>query len=225
MVNIGNSWDELLKHEFEKEYYQSIRSFLKKEYAQYNVYPNMHDIFNALKVTSYEDVRVVILGQDPYHQPGQAHGLAFSVQKGVPIPPSLLNMYKELVDDLNCYIPNNGYLMPWANQGVLLLNTVLTVRESAPNSHKNIGWEIFTDKIISILNEKDQPIVFLLWGKNAISKKALLTNKHHLILTATHPSPLSAHRGFFGCKHFSKANTFLSASSLPPINWQIPNLS
>ncbi len=224
MVNIGNSWDELLKPEFEKDYYKAIRTFLKKEYSQHKVYPNMYDIFNALKATSYEDVRVVILGQDPYHQPGQAHGLAFSVQKGTPIPPSLLNIYKELKDDLNCYIPNNGYLMPWAEQGVLLLNTVLTVRESAPNSHKDIGWQIFTDRIISLLNDKPDPIVFLLWGKNAINKSSLLTSKHHLILTAPHPSPLSASRGFFGCKHFSKTNAFLSASSLPPINWQIPNI-
>lgn len=223
MINIGNSWDTLLQEEFSKPYYLKIREFLKTEYSTNTVFPSMYDIFTALKLTPYEDVRVVILGQDPYHQPGQAHGLSFSVQPGVPTPPSLLNIYKELQSDLGCYIPNNGYLLPWAKQGVLLLNTVLTVRASNPNSHKDVGWEILTDKIITLINDSNSPIVFLLWGKNAISKKTLITNPKHLILTAPHPSPLSAHRGFLGCKHFSKTNAFLSTFS-NPIDWQIPNL-
>ncbi|MHC1750321.1 MAG: uracil-DNA glycosylase [Cellulosilyticaceae bacterium] len=223
MINIGNSWDTLLQEEFSKPYYLKIREFLKSEYQTHTIYPDMYDIFNALKLTPYEAVRVVILGQDPYHQPGQAHGLSFSVKPGVSTPPSLLNIYKELQSDLGCTIPNNGYLLPWAKQGVLLLNTVLTVRASSPNSHKDIGWEILTDRIITSLNDSASPIVFLLWGKNAISKKALITSPKHLILTAPHPSPLSAHRGFLGCHHFSKTNEFLRTFS-EPINWQIPNL-
>ena len=184
----------------------------------------MYSIFNALKLTPYKDVRVVILGQDPYHGEGQAHGLAFSVQKGIDIPPSLLNMYKELQADCGCYIPNNGYLEKWARQGVLLLNASLTVRAGAANSHQNIGWQIFTDRIIELLNEREEKIVFLLWGANARSKKALITNPVHSVLEAPHPSPLSAHRGFFGCRHFSKTNEILLADNKNAIDWQIENI-
>ena len=221
MVLIGNDWDALLKDEFEKEYYQNLRKFLVDEYNNHRIYPNMHNIFNALKYTSYKNARVVILGQDPYHGAGQAHGLCFSVQKGVQVPPSLKNMYKELQDDLGCTIPNHGELTKWANQGVLLLNTVLTVREGQANSHRNKGWEILTDRIISIMNEKKEPVVFILWGGNAKAKRSLITNSHHLVLAAAHPSPLSAYNGFFGCRHFSKANSFLLEHGLKPIDWQI----
>ena len=186
---LKNDWNELLKDEFSKDYYLSLREFLKNEYTTKIIYPDKYDIFNALHYTSYKDVKVVILGQDPYHGPNQAHGLSFSVSPGVKIPPSLLNIYKELNSDLECYIPNNGYLKKWADQGVLLLNTSLTVRAGEANSHKNKGWEIFTDKIISLINEKTDPVVFLLWGNNAINKKKLITNKQHLILSSTHPSP------------------------------------
>lgn len=223
-VKFNNDWDELLKDEFQKEYYLKLRQFLIKEYSTKTVYPDMYKIFEALKLTPYKDVKVVILGQDPYPGEGQAHGLAFSVQKGVPIPPSLLNIFKELADDLNCYIPNNGYLEPWAKQGVLLLNTSLTVVANQPNSHRNKGWEIFTDKIIQLLNQKETPVAFLLWGNNAKSKAKYITNPKHLVLTAAHPSPLSADRGFFGCRHFSKTNKFLRENGLPEINWQIPNI-
>lgn len=221
MVNIGNSWDELLKDEFQKEYYLKLREFLKEEYQHYNIYPNMFDIFNALKNTAYEDVKVVILGQDPYHGINQAHGCSFSVKKGVEPPPSLKNIFKELKDDLGCPISKHGDLTEWTKQGVLLLNTVLTVREKNPNSHANHGWEILTDKIISLLNERKQPMVFLLWGRNAQSKIKLITNPHHLILKAPHPSPLSAYNGFFGCKHFSKTNEFLIQNGMKPIDWQL----
>mgnify|MGYP001440525988 CR=1 FL=1 len=224
MVKFGNDWDELLKDEFKKEYYLKLREFLKREYSTKVVYPDMYKIFEALKLTAYKDVKVVILGQDPYHGENQAHGLAFSVQKGVDIPPSLLNIYKELADDLGCYIPNNGYLEHWAKQGVLLLNTSLTVVANRPNSHRNKGWEIFTDAIIQLLNKKDSPVVYLLWGNNAKSKEKYLTNPKHLVLTAAHPSPLSADRGFFGCRHFSKANRFLREHGLEEIDWQIPNI-
>ena len=218
---LKNDWNELLKDEFSKEYYLTLREFLKNEYNTKTIYPDKYDIFNSLHYTSYEDVKVVILGQDPYHGPNQAHGLSFSVNPGVRIPPSLLNIYKELNSDLGCYIPNNGYLKKWADQGVLLLNTSLTVRAGEANSHKNKGWEIFTDKIISLVNEKDDPVVFLLWGNNAISKKKLITNDKHLILSSVHPSPLSASRGFFGSKPFSKTNKFLEAGGVEPIDWQI----
>ena len=184
----------------------------------------MYDIFNALHYTDYDKVKVVILGQDPYHGPNQAHGLSFSVKPNVPIPPSLRNIYKELHDDLGCYIPNNGYLKKWADEGVLLLNTVLTVRAGLANSHKNKGWEQFTDNIIKVLNEREKPIVFILWGNNAISKKKLITNKNHLILQSVHPSPLSASRGFFGSKPFSKTNSFLESIGETPIDWQIENI-
>ena len=221
---LKNDWNELLKDEFSKDYYLSLREFLKNEYTTKIIYPDKYDIFNALHHTSYKDVKVVILGQDPYHGPNQAHGLSFSVSPGVKIPPSLLNIYKELNSDLECYIPNNGYLKKWADQGVLLLNTSLTVRAGEANSHKNKGWEIFTDKIISLINEKTDPVVFLLWGNNAINKKKLITNKQHLILSSTHPSPLSASRGFFGSKPFSKINKFLISVNKAPIDWQIENI-
>ena len=222
MVNIGNDWDNLLVDEFQKEYYLKIREFLKKEYKEQTIYPSMYDIFNALKTTSYKDVKVVILGQDPYHNPGQAHGMSFSVKEGITPPPSLLNIYQEIENEFGYDMPKDyGYLMSWANQGVLLLNTVLTVRENNPQSHKNCGWEIFTDKVIELLNERPEPIVFLLWGSNAKNKKPLITNKNHLILESVHPSPLSAYRGFFGCNHFIKANEFLIKNNLTPINWKI----
>lgn len=224
MIEFNNKWDDILSGEFSKDYYINLRKFLIDEYKNKKIYPNMYDIFNSLKLTSYEDVKIVILGQDPYHGENQAHGLAFSVNKGIKIPPSLLNMYKELQSDLGCFIPNNGYLVPWAEQGVLLLNTVLTVREGEPNSHKNKGWEIFTDKVISKLNEREDPIIFILWGNNAKEKLKLITNKRHFILTAPHPSPLSASRGFFGCKHFSKANEILKSLHKEEINWQINNI-
>ena len=224
MVNLGNDWDDLLKEEFEKDYYRKLREFLIEEYKSKTIYPNMYNIFEALKHTSYKDTKVLILGQDPYHGENQAHGLAFSVQPGVKTPPSLLNMYKELKDDLGCFIPNNGYLIPWADQGVLLLNTSLTVRAGQANSHQNKGWEIFTDEIIKKLNERKDPVIFVLWGGNAKKKKAFIDSSRHYILEAPHPSPLSAHRGFFGCKHFSKINDILIKLGKEPINWQIPNI-
>lgn len=223
-VNFKNEWDTLLKDEFQKDYYLKLRKFLVSEYEKKTIFPDKYDIFNALHYTSYSDVKVVILGQDPYHGPNQAHGLSFSVKPGVKIPPSLLNMYKELKDDLGCYIPNNGYLKKWADQGVLLLNTSLTVVASEANSHKSIGWEIFTDKIISLLNERKDPIVFILWGNNAISKEKLITNDWHHIIKSVHPSPLSASRGFFGSKPFSKTNGFLESIGKSPIDWQIENI-
>ncbi len=219
MVNLGNSWDSLLKDEFEKEYYQKLRKILAAEYKTRTIYPNMYDIFNALKYTAFEDVKVVILGQDPYHGPGQAHGLCFSVKPGVPMPPSLKNIFKELETDVGAPMPENGELTRWARQGVLLLNTVLTVREASPNSHRPLGWEIFTDRVISLLNDAPEPIVFLLWGANAKAKRALITNTNHLILTTAHPSPLSAYNGFFGCRHFSRANEFLRARGREEIVW------
>lgn len=224
MINLGNDWDEILKSEFNKEYYISLREFLKEEYNSRVIYPSMYNIFEALKHTSYKDTKVLILGQDPYHGENQAHGLAFSVQPGVKTPPSLLNIYKELQDDLGCFIPNNGYLIPWADQGVLLLNTALTVRAHEANSHKNKGWEIFTDEIIKKLNGRTDPVIFVLWGSNARKKKEFIDTSRHFVLEAPHPSPLSARRGFFGCKHFSKINEILISQGKEPINWQIPNL-
>ena len=221
MVNIGNEWDELLKDEFQKDYYLKLRDFLKKEYFTYQVYPNMYDIFNALKFTSYSEVKAVIIGQDPYHGPGQARGLCFSVQKGIAIPPSLQNMYKELYSDLGIPPASHGYLKKWADNGVLMMNAVLTVRGGQANSHRNMGWEIFTDKVIELLNKREQPIVFILWGNNAKQKMKLITNPNHLILQAAHPSPLSAFNGFFGCKHFSKTNDFLANHGIAPIDWRI----
>jgi len=219
MVNLGNSWDALLKDEFEKEYYQNLRRNLAVEYKTRTIYPDMYDIFNALKYTAFEDVKVVILGQDPYHGPGQAHGLCFSVKPGIQMPPSLKNIFKELETDVGAPMPEIGELTRWARQGVLLLNTVLTVREGSPNSHRPLGWEIFTDRVISLLNDAPEPIVFLLWGANAKAKRSLITNPNHLILTAAHPSPLSAYNGFFGCRHFSRANEFLRAKGREEIVW------
>ncbi len=222
MVQMNNDWDAILAGEFEKDYYKKLRDFLKEEYGARKIYPSMYDIFNALKHTAYSDVKVVILGQDPYHGPGQAHGMCFSVQKGVKVPPSLVNIFKEQKEDVGITIPSHGFLESWADQGVLLMNTVLTVREGQPNSHKGKGWETFTDEVIRKLNERETPMVFLLWGANAKSKSQLITNDRHLILTAAHPSPLSAHNGFFGCRHFSRANLFLKEQGLTEINWQIP---
>ncbi|MDY3005461.1 uracil-DNA glycosylase [Anaerococcus sp. AGMB00486] len=223
-VVLGNDWDEILKDEWTKDYYLNLRKNLIKEYKNYTIYPNMYDIFNALKKVSYEDSKVVIIGQDPYHGKGQAHGFSFSVRKGIAIPPSLLNIYKELADDLSLYIPNHGNLEKWADQGVLLLNSVLTVRAGFANSHKDLGWSILTDNIIKKLNEKNEPLVFILWGKFAQSKEVYLTNPMHLIIKSPHPSPFSAHRGFFGSKPFSRTNKFLEENNLKPIDWQIENL-
>ena len=223
MVKIGNDWDELLKDEFNSDYYLKIREFLKREYSNYRVFPSMFDIFNALKYTSFENTRVVILGQDPYHEIGQAHGLAFSVQKGVKIPPSLVNIYKELNSDLGIKIPSHGELSAWAKEGVLLLNATLTVREGMANSHKDIGWAIFTDNVIKILAKSSKPIVFILWGGNARSKKKYITSANHLVIESAHPSPLSAYNGFFGSKPFSRANEFLLSKGSLPINWDAIN--
>ena len=224
MAQINNDWRDALKGEFSKQYYKKLYETVCDEYKIHTVFPVPDDIFNAFHLTPLEKVKVVIIGQDPYHEPGQAHGLCFSVKPGVDIPPSLENIYKELQDDLGCYIPNNGYLVKWAGQGVLMLNTVLTVRAHAANSHRGQGWEQFTDAAIRALNEQDRPIVFILWGRPAQTKKAMLNNPHHLILEAAHPSPLSAYRGFFGSKPFSKTNAFLQAHGVEPIDWQIENL-
>lgn len=224
MSAISNDWLEPLTPEFKKPYYKSLYESVKKEYHEYPVYPPADDIFNAFDFTPLSQVKVVIIGQDPYHEPGQAHGLCFSVKPGVKTPPSLVNIYKELQDDLGCYIPNNGYLEKWARQGILMLNNVLTVRAHQANSHKDLGWEQFTDAVIDILNQQDRPIVFLLWGSPAQKKCSKLNNPNHLILKAPHPSPLSAYRGFFGCKHFSQTNEFLKSKGLEPIDWQIENL-
>lgn len=220
----NNGWEELLKDEMEKDYYKKLKELLINEYNTRVVYPDAYDIYNALHYTDYKDVKVVILGQDPYHGPNQAHGLSFSVKPGVRIPPSLLNMYKELKTDLGCYIPNNGYLEKWARQGILLLNTALTVRQGQANSHRKVGWEKFTDNIIELLDQREDPIVFILWGNNAISKEPLITNKKHFIIKSVHPSPLSASRGFFGSKPFSKTNNFLESIGKDPIDWQIENI-
>lgn len=224
MVHLDNDWDVILEKEFKKEYYLNLREFLKYEYKNFEIFPNMYDIFNALKLTSYKDTKVLILGQDPYHDVGQAHGLAFSVKTGIKIPPSLLNMYKEIQDEYGFDIPNNGYLDSWAKQGVLLLNTALTVRAHQANSHKGKGWEIFTDSVISYLNMRDEPVIFVLWGSNARSKKSLINTSKHYILEAPHPSPLSAHRGFFGCGHFKKVNEILAKMNKETINWKIENI-
>lgn len=221
MVQFNNSWDVLLKDEFQKPYYLNLRKFLVQEYKTQTIYPNTNNIFNALKYTDYKDVKVVILGQDPYHQPNQAHGLCFSVLKGVNPPPSLQNMYKEIHAEYGYPIPQHGELTYWAEQGVLMMNTVLTVRESQPNSHKGMGWEIFTDNVISLLNLRPEPMVFLLWGANARAKKKLITNPNHLVLESAHPSPLSAYNGFFGNGHFKKANEFLKSKGMAEIDWQI----
>ena len=222
MVSLGNDWDNLLKEEFEKEYYQKLRVFLYNEYyrSRLNIYPPADDIFNALSYTSYENTKVVILGQDPYHGAGQAHGLCFSVKRGTPPPPSLKNIFKELNSELGIAEPPCGELIGWAKQGVLLLNTTLTVREATPQSHKGKGWEIFTDRIIELINQKNSPVVFMLWGGNARAKKALITNPNHLVLECAHPSPLSAYAGFFGCGHFTKANDFLKSRGQATIAWE-----
>lgn len=221
MVLIGNEWDGLLYDEFQKPYYLELREFLKQEYSHYRIYPDMNNIFNALKLTSYSDVKAVIIGQDPYHGAGQAHGLCFSVQEGVTPPPSLKNIFKEIESETGITPPASGDLTKWAKQGVMLLNTVLTVREASPNSHKGKGWEIFTDRVISILNMREKPIVFLLWGGNAKAKMPLITNPNHKIFTSAHPSPLSAYNGFFGNGHFIKTNEFLKANGIEPINWDL----
>lgn len=221
MVNLGNDWDAILSDEFEKPYYKRLRAFLKEEYSSRRIYPDKNDIFNALKSSSFEDTRVVIIGQDPYHGEGQAHGMCFSVKRGVQPPPSLKNIFKELKDDIGFAYAGHGELTSWAKQGVLLLNTVLTVREGNPNSHKGMGWELFTDRVISELNKKQTPVVFLLWGANAKAKAKIITNPLHKKLEAPHPSPLSAYNGFFGCKHFSLCNNILKLSGQRTIDWQI----
>ena len=224
MSAIANDWTEKLSPEYKKPYYRTLFDFVSREYETHVIYPPSSDIFNAFHYSSFKDTRVVILGQDPYHEPGQANGLCFSVKPPVDIPPSLQNIYKELHDDMGCYIPDNGDLTKWASQGVLLLNTVLTVRAHAANSHAGHGWEEFTDAALKALNEKDTPVVFLLWGTPAGRKAELITNPKHLILKSPHPSPLSAYRGFFGCRHFSKTNEFLEKNGLTPIDWQIESL-
>ena len=224
MSAISNDWLEPLSDEFKKPYYKELYNKVRDEYTNNIIFPASDDIFNAYSFTPLKDVKVVILGQDPYHEPGQAHGLSFSVKPNIEIPPSLVNIYKELHDDLGCNIPNNGYLEKWARQGVMLLNNVLTVRCHQAHSHQGFGWEKFTDATIKILNEQDRPIVFMLWGKPAQTKCDSLNNPKHLILKSPHPSPLSAYRGFFGCKHFSQANAFLVKNGLEPIDWQIDNI-
>lgn len=221
MVNIGNDWDAILADEWQKPYYKNLRGFLKQEYSTKTVYPDMNDIFNALKYTSFKDTKVVILGQDPYHGTGQAHGLCFSVKRGIEPPPSLKNIYKELHDDIGFEIPPHGELTAWAKQGVLMLNTVLTVRAGSPNSHKGVGWEQFTDRIILEIDKKTAPVVFLLWGANARKKAEIIKNPIHQKLITVHPSPLSAYNGFFGCKHFSKTNEILTSSGQTPIDWSL----
>lgn len=218
---IGNNWDNILNDVFESNKYKMLLEFLKEEYANKTIYPSFENIYTALKLTDYDDVRVVIIGQDPYHEPNQAHGLAFSVLDGIKLPPSLKNIYKEIETDLGIKMSNNGNLTKWANQGVLLLNNVLTVRAHEANSHKKMGWEYVTDQIVKKLNDREKPIIFVFWGNNAKSKENLVTNPNHIILKAPHPSPLSAYHGFFGCKHFSKINTILSNNELEEINWQI----
>lgn len=217
-----NDWAPLLEAEMQKEYYQKLRTILIKEYKTRTIYPDMYDIFNAMHYTPYDKVKVVILGQDPYHGPRQAHGLSFSVLPGVEPPPSLVNIFKELESDLGCKVPNHGCLRHWAKQGVLLLNTVLTVREYQANSHQGIGWEEFTDRIITHLNQRKEPMVFILWGRPAQRKQSMITNPNHLVITSPHPSPLSAYRGFFGSRPFSKANDFLMRHGMEPIDWQLP---
>ncbi len=221
MVHLGNDWDNILADEFEKSYYKELRAFLKQEYSTRRIFPHMNDIFSALKASSFENTRVVIIGQDPYHGEGQAHGLCFSVKRPVEPPPSLKNMFKELQSDVGFKIPDHGELTYWAEQGVLLLNTVLTVREGCANSHKGKGWEEFTDRVIAELNKKTTPVVFLLWGANAKNKAKIITNPIHRKLETVHPSPLSAYGGFFGCKHFSKCNEILKSTGQTPIDWQI----
>lgn len=224
METIGNDWDSILKEEFEKDYYKKIEEFLEEEYKRETIFPEREKIFEAFKLTPFKKVKVVILGQDPYHGRGQSHGLAFSVQKDVKIPPSLRNIYKELKTDLGLEIPNNGYLKSWAEEGVLLLNTALTVREGQANSHRKVGWEIFTDNVIKRINEKKDPVVFILWGNNAKEKEKYITNPIHHVVKSYHPSPLSASRGFFGTRPFSKANKFLKEHGRGQVDWSIENI-
>ncbi len=221
MIKIGNEWDFVLGEEFEKDYFKKLWETVENEYETHTIYPDKENIFNALRYTDYKDVKVLILGQDPYHGPKQAHGLCFSVQKGIDKPPSLKNIFKELKSDLGIDEPSHGCLTDWTKQGIMLLNTVLTVRESEPNSHKKLGWTVFTDKIIEKLNERKEPVIFILWGNNALEKLPLITNPHHFVLSSVHPSPLSASRGFLGCKHFSKANEILKRLGKDPIDWKI----
>ena len=221
---IHNEWYPWLKAEWEQPYFRQLSAFLKEQYATREIYPPRTQVFSAFEVCDLPDIRVVILGQDPYHEPHQAHGMCFSVNPGIEIPPSLINIYRELETDCGCRMPNNGYLMPWAKQGVFLLNTVMTVERGRANSHQGRGWETFTDHVIERINAKDEPVVFLLWGRNARSKVPMINASKHLVLQAAHPSPLSAYRGFFGCRHFSQANAFLKAHGQPEINWQIEDL-
>lgn len=221
MLDFGNDWNDLLKDTINGENYKKIRNFLKEEYFTREIYPPMEQIFNAFKLTPYSNIKAVILGQDPYHEPGEAHGLCFSVTQGTKMPPSLQNIYKELKDDLNVNNGDKTDLTPWAKQGVFLLNTTLTVRRGQANSHQNCGWTEFTDEVIKIINSHPSPVVFVLWGRNARNKKSLITEKRHLVLESAHPSPLSAYNGFFGCKHFSKTNEFLIKNGIAPINWQL----
>ncbi len=221
---IHNEWWPFLQDEWQKSYFVELSKFVHEAYEHKTIFPPKDKVFSAFEVCDYSDVKVVILGQDPYHELHQAHGMCFSVNPGIKIPPSLVNIYKELHDDVGCYIPNNGYLMPWAKQGVFLLNTVMTVEEGKANSHAGKGWEIFTDHTIQKINEKDSPVVFLLWGRNARNKASMIDTKKHLVLECAHPSPLSAYHGFFGCKHFSKTNTFLLEHGKEPIHWQIENI-
>lgn len=223
MAILHNDWSDRLSAEFEEPYYLQLREFLANEYNTQTIYPSHYDIYNALHLTAYSETKVVILGQDPYHGKGQAHGLSFSVKPGVKHPPSLKNIFKELQNDLGHPIPNHGFLESWAKQGVLLLNTVLTVREKTPNSHKGRGWENFTDQVIKKLNQREKPVVFILWGRHAQAKKAFITNQHHHIIESAHPSPLSARNGFFGSKPFSKTNQFLKSIGETEINWAIEN--
>lgn len=220
---LTNDWADLLNEEFQKPYYQALRSFLIEEYRAQTIYPRMHDIFNALHYTSYADTKVCILGQDPYHGPGQAHGLCFSVQPGIKPPPSLQNIFKELHDDVGCPIPKEGTLTPWTRQGVLLLNTVLTVRRGAANSHRGKGWEQFTDQVIAHLNARATPVVFILWGRNAQEKKAMIDQNRHAVIESSHPSPYSAHQGFFGSRPFSRANRYLQDWGIEPVDWTLPS--
>ncbi|WP_261300872.1 uracil-DNA glycosylase [Paenibacillus andongensis] len=224
MNHLTNDWASLLKAEFEEPYFHALQKFLNDEYTTQTIFPEQSEIYRALHLTSYTNTKVVILGQDPYHGRGQAHGLSFSVKPGIPTPPSLQNMYKELQSDLGCYIPDNGYLKTWAEQGVLLLNTVLTVRADMPNSHKGKGWERFTDKIIMTLSDREKPIIFVLWGSHAQAKQRLINTTRHVIIKSVHPSPLSSYRGFFGSKPFSQVNAYLRDLGSSEIDWQIPNL-
>ncbi|MDO5041380.1 MAG: uracil-DNA glycosylase [Peptoniphilus sp.] len=221
LISFGNSWDELLKDEFKKPYYLELRKMLIEEYRQFQVFPPAEDLFNAFKYTDYEDVKVLILGQDPYHNLNQAHGLAFSVREGVKIPPSLVNIFKELKSDLNVDIPESGYLVNWSKQGIMLLNTTLSVRAHSPMSHSKIGWEIFTDRVIELLAQREKPLVFMLLGNHAKSKEKLIKNPRHLVIKGVHPSPLSANRGFFGSRPFSRANEFLRNNNIEPPHWQL----